>query len=228
MADFIPVSQSNLIVSATPCSWIRIALAQPIGDGNPCIAISWRWKIAVNDIRQRIDDLLRLFAHHVGARIDLLEHVRDGRWMQRDNGLAQRRRISRIERGVPLAVLLTESHHDDIGLAEQGLRAHGVHVGADLVPVGSFLLHAQDDGTAVVAVLVARVGRRQRDGELFLGDAIGDDFAPVRVDLAGEVDLPDLLRCHRCGGEVQTGGSGNACSCGADQRLCGGMHHGLE
>jgi hypothetical protein len=63
------------------------------------------------------------------------------------------------EGSVPLSILVTESNHDHIGLRQQRLCPNSIHFRANLVPVGAFLLHSENDGTTVVTVFVARVGR---------------------------------------------------------------------
>src|SRR5437868_15535035 len=95
-------------------------------------------------VAQDLDDLLGLAGDRQGGAVDLLEGVIVLGRMQRDQRLAERRGVSGVERGVPLAVLLAEAHDDDIGALDQRARADGVDPGADVVVPERKLLLAED------------------------------------------------------------------------------------
>ena len=59
-----------------------------------------------------------------------------------------------------------------------------VHVGAYFIPVGALFFHAEDDGSAVVAVFVGGVGGGEVYGKVFLLNSLGDLFPPVGMDFA--------------------------------------------
>src|SRR3954466_14077152 len=110
--------------------------------------------------------------------------------MKRDERLAERGGVARVERGVPLAVLLAEAHDDDVGALDQRPRADRVDPGADVVLPERALFVAEDRDAAVVARRVVGDRPAELDVEAGLGDALRDPLAPVGVDLAREVDLP--------------------------------------
>ena len=68
-------------------------------------------------VPEDVDHLLGLARHGQRGAVDLLEGVVVLGRVQRDQRLAERRGVAGVERGVPLPVLLSEPHHDDVGLA---------------------------------------------------------------------------------------------------------------
>jgi hypothetical protein len=108
--------------------------------------------------------------------------------VQGDQRLAERGRHAGVERGVPLAVLLTEADDDHVGRLEQRARADRVDTGTQVVLPERLVLGAEDRHAAVVAGRV--VGDRAAELDVQLGGALLDALPPVGVDLAREIDLP--------------------------------------
>ena len=64
--------------------------------------------------------------------------------MEGDERLAECGRVSGLEGGVPLPVLVAEPDHDDVGPAKQRLGADGVDAGALVVAPELLVLLAKD------------------------------------------------------------------------------------
>jgi hypothetical protein len=143
----------------------------------------------VQHVAQDVDDLLGLACDRERRPVDLLERVVVALGMQDDERLAQRRRVAGVERRVPLAVLLAETHDDDIGALEQRAGADRIHPGAEVVVPERPLLLTQDRAADGVGRRVVGDRRAELDVQACLGGAALDALAPVGVDLATEVHV---------------------------------------
>src|SRR3954451_12252537 len=164
----------------------------------------WLRRRVSDDVSEDVDDVLGLAGDGQRGTVDLLEGVIVVGRMQRDQRLAQRGGVARVERGVPLPVLLAEAHHHHIGLLDQRACPDGVDPGAEMVVPERTLLLAEDRRAGSVGGGV--VGDRGGEAEIQAGGRRSalDALAPVRVDLAREIDLPahDGSRA-RCRGELR-------------------------
>jgi hypothetical protein len=104
--------------------------------------------------------------------------------VQRDQRLAERRRVAGVEGGVPLPVLLAEAHHDDVGLLDQRPRPDGVDARPEMVVPERALLLAEDGGPGGIRGGVIGDRGGELDVETGLRGAALDPLTPVRVDLA--------------------------------------------
>ena len=134
--------------------------------------------------------------HRERGAVDLLERVVVLGRVQGDDRLAERRGVARVERGVPLPVLVAEAHDDHVGTAQEGLRADRVDAGALVVVPELVGLGAEDVDAHVVGGRVVGDRRDELDGQARLPHARGDAVAPVRVDLTGQVNGPGPLLAH--------------------------------
>lgn len=74
---------------------------QTISDWHEVYVFWWR-EGACDDIIEDLDDLLRFLAHRVCRCVDLFQHVRDGRRVQRDEALPFCGSIPRLKCRIPL------------------------------------------------------------------------------------------------------------------------------
>lgn len=101
--------------------------------------------------------------------------------------------LMKFEAALTLPVLWTKSNDDDVGVLDQSLGAQVVHAGPNCIPIAPLFLHAQNDRPTVITVFVAGVGRREGDGQLLLGNALSYHFAPIAVNFATQVNLPNFI-----------------------------------
>ena len=142
----------------------------------------------VDHIGEKAHDLGGRFRHRQGRRVHFLQRVIDRRIVQGDDRLADAAGIARVERGVPLFVLVAEAHHDHVRTLDQGAGADGVdHRPLVILPVGVRFL-AQDVDAAVVAGVMIGNGGQEFDRQAGFGHAFLDLLAPIGMDLAGQVN----------------------------------------
>mmetsp|Transcript_45033 Transcript_45033/g.144923 ORF Transcript_45033/g.144923 Transcript_45033/m.144923 type:complete len:205 (-) Transcript_45033:61-675(-) len=175
-------------------SRVWVTLAETIRDWLPRVAVSRRGQRAGDDVRQRLHNLRHLLAHRHRRRVNLLHRMPKRRRVQRDDWLPLGGGVAGVERGVPLPVLLAQANDDHVCLIDERARPDCVHAGADAVPVRPLLLHPQNNRRAVVAVLVARVRPAEQNllAQARISNACRHVLPPARVDLARQVDAPNL------------------------------------
>ena len=135
-------------------------------------------RTATGDLRTAHVTTCDASSQTASAVVDLLSMPT--RRVQRHEGLALGRRVASIKSRVPLAVLVAEAHDDDVRIINESPRADQVQPRPLVVVVRPLLLISKNDGTAVVRVLVARVRRVDRHGQVARADAVADDLAPVQ------------------------------------------------
>ena len=108
--------------------------------------------------------------------------------MQGDDGLAQCTRVTGIEGGVPLAVLVAEAHHHNIGLFDLRTCANGVDAGSLAVMPEAVLLGAQYLDSTVIAACMVGDGGGEADIQSAGLRVLDDLLAPVAVDFSGKID----------------------------------------
>eukprot|EP00581_Thalassiosira_minuscula_P020897 CAMPEP_0184438968 /NCGR_PEP_ID=MMETSP0738-20130409/685977_1 /TAXON_ID=385413 /ORGANISM="Thalassiosira miniscula, Strain CCMP1093" /LENGTH=119 /DNA_ID=CAMNT_0026806487 /DNA_START=668 /DNA_END=1027 /DNA_ORIENTATION=- len=109
-------------------------------------------------------------------------------WHGQDNDrFTKRRRIPCVKGGVPLAILLTKSHHHHIRIFNAFTGANGVHHRAFVVMPVFVVFRAQNRHAAIVRSCV--IGHRAVEGHIQIGGACDDLLAPIGVNFAGQVDV---------------------------------------
>ena len=157
-----------------------------------CVAAGGRTALAGNHgsvragdgVTEDLDDLLGAVGGRHRRPVDLLERMGELGVVEGDDRLSQRRRESRLERRVPLPILVAEADHDDVRAAQQRLRADRVHPGAFVVLPEPLRLRSEDVDADIVGRAVIGDRGEQLDRQPGGGDALGDPLAPVGVDLA--------------------------------------------
>ncbi len=89
---------------------------------------------APDDVLQDLHHLLRALRHRLSRGVDFLQRVGERSVVQHDQGLAEGRGKAGVEGGVPLPVLVAETHH--IGVGDRGAGANGVELGAFVIAPG--------------------------------------------------------------------------------------------
>ncbi len=85
--------------------------------------------LPLQHVAQGLHDLVGGLAPSLGAGVDLLERVHDVFIVQGRVGLGQRGAIPGVEGRVPLLVLVSEAHHHEVALLDQGAGTDGVDLG---------------------------------------------------------------------------------------------------
>src|SRR5436190_12539586 len=110
-----------------------------------------------------------------------------------DDRPAERRRIAGFEGDAPLAALVVEADHDHVRPAKQRLRAHRIDAGTFVITPELALLLTEDARSDVVGGRMVGDRREHLDREPGGADSRHDRFAPVGVDLPGEIHAPGAV-----------------------------------
>jgi len=132
--------------------------------------------VGVEDIAQRLGDLVGGLAGGEGGGVDLFEGVAEVGRMEGDQRRAVGGGLAGVEGGVPLPVLVAEADDDDVGAGEGRAGSDGVEFGGGVVVPEGVGFGAEDGGAAVVGGVVVCDRAQEGDGEVGAGS--GDVVAP--------------------------------------------------
>ena len=112
--------------------------------------------------------------------------------VEHDEWLRECSRIPRVERRIPLPILLTKTHDDDVCVLKEGAGTDGIELCTLVVMPELVLFLAENRHTAIIGRRMVRDRSRVRDVEARVRGDLVDPLTPIAVDLAGQVHIPGL------------------------------------
>ncbi len=116
--------------------------------------------------------------------------------MQCDDGFAKCSGIARVKGSIPLLIFVAKANNHNVSIFDQGAGPDRVHFRSLIVFPEALPLFAQNCDATIIAGCMICDWRDEAYGKAQFLYALSNLFAPIRMDLTGEVNRPGSCCGH--------------------------------